>query len=934
MEKLMTWSMRHVGVVLTFVAAVTLVAAVQLPHLRVAISPQSLNIAEGEEQRFYDDTLKTFGSDRITILYVSDPQLFNRKRLNAVREAIQSIDRLPFVARTLSLFNMPEIRVDGDRVSTAPYLEQLPEDEQDAARLIGRAMKSPFVRHNLLAADGRSMAINVYLRPDVDGSDPASDLRVVAELDKALAPLQGVVEQAYQIGAPYVRATISEAVLDEQGRIVVATLAGFLAVLWLLFRRRIALVVPMTTSMLSIIWLLGGLAALDRPLTILTALVPVLLLIVGSTEDVHLMADTLEHIRSGMTPRRAVRLGVHRLGLAVTLTFATSCLGFLAIGANSIPLVREFGVVAAAGLTIRFLLTALLVPLLLQLTRQSNTLPSLTVSANKATGRARAWTNALVRHRRQVVTAVIAGAVVLVHATTQLQVNNNMLAYLSEDSAVQQRALTLQKQLAGLYTFQIVVDGHIDGAFDRVHLLRELQKIQQFVAAHPALDHSMSIVDYLATLNSAVNESGDPELPDDDDVVQTLLLFVDPDDVREYLSDDHSKASIVVRHGIAASRQVNVVLDELRRYVADKIDPDLAVTLTGESVLSDNAVSYLVSGQAKSLILVVGVIVGIVSLLFVTLRAGVIALAITLYPIVMLFGVMGWAGIPLDAATSMIAAIAAGVGVDHTLHFMVRYNRHCAGGADACEALVRTVRDEARPIVAATLALASGFAMLAWSEFPPIRWYGVLTAMTMLSTAVATFVLAPVLLSYVRLAGLWEMLGARVRHELITRCPLFDGMSAWEVRQVIVLGSVRRFNEGQTILRRADAGRSVHILLSGSVSVDVESGRGVMPSTSGVGTVFGATSLMGGEADAALVTAACPTEVLVLDWRRLEGVARFFPRSAYRLFRNLAALAGEWPARTSEGAGSRVSATPSAESHGRAASKPPARASAEFDCRA
>ena len=120
MEKLMTWSMRHVGVVLTFVAAVTLVAAVQLPHLRVAISPQSLNIAEGEEQRFYDDTLKTFGSDRITILYVSDPQLFNRKRLSAVREAIQSIDRLPFVARTLSLFNMPEIRVDGDRVSTAP----------------------------------------------------------------------------------------------------------------------------------------------------------------------------------------------------------------------------------------------------------------------------------------------------------------------------------------------------------------------------------------------------------------------------------------------------------------------------------------------------------------------------------------------------------------------------------------------------------------------------------------------------------------------------------------------------------------------------------------------------------------------------------------------------------------------------------------------
>ena len=164
--------------------------------------------------------------------------------------------------------------------------------------------------------------------------------------------------------------------------------------------------------------------------------------------------------------------------------------------------------------------------------------------------------------------------------------------------------------------------------------------------------------------------------------------------------------------------QLRAAVKDLEAFIAANLDPDLSVKITGQSVLASNAVNDLVFGQIKSLALVVIVIFAVVSLLFVTLKAGLIAVIVNVFPIVGLFGVMALTGIPLDSATSMIAAIAVGVGVDHTMHFMVRYNQHFNGSADELTAVARTIADEAKPIGTATLALGSGLRCTGAVELP------------------------------------------------------------------------------------------------------------------------------------------------------------------------------------------------------------------------
>lgn len=895
MEKLMVWSMRNPRTVLLGVLIVSILAVSQLHTLQVAISPQSLIIEGGADQAFYQDTLATFGSDRITIVYIEDPDLFARDKLSAIREVIDSIERLPFVEKTRSLFNIPEIRVVDEFVRTDPFLQELPDNEDEVERIKRSALKNPFIRNNLLSTDGRALAINVYLKEGDYNIDPAYDAHVARLIDQAIHPLQTEFSKAYQIGLPYVRSAIAKEVSEQQIEIIAAAFGVLLFVLLVVFRRASAVIIPLVTAGLSVTWLFGAMAALAIPLSVLTAVVPILMVIIGSTEDVHLLAEYYHGLRRGLGQRRAVRNMIRRLGLAIGLTFITSYLGFLAVGANPINLVREFGLVASTGLAINFLLTAMLVPVLLSIFGAPNGLDGNSGTA-RIYRRVSAFVTEIILARRKTFLALSALLVVVcLYAATSLHVNNSILNYLAPNSPIQERIEHLKAKLAGVYTLQVVVDGHVDGVFERAHYLGELAELQAFIEQHPALDHSMSFANYISMLNSAVNDSGEPELPDDDDVVQTLMLFIGPDDVTEYLSDDGSRASIVIRHSVAESARLKTVLGQLDEFITANTDPDLATTITGESVLTDNAVIYLMYGQVRSLAFIIIAIFAVASLLFITSKAGLIAVIVNLFPIAALFGAMGVAGIPLDSATSMIAAIAVGVGIDHTMHFMVRYNWHFRHGMDRVTAVSKTISDEASPIGTATIALAAGFGTLALSDFPPIYYFGLLSAMTMFCAFLATFLLAPILLSYIPLITLWDMLGTSVRRELREQCPLFQGMRPLQIRRVILLGQVSHYQNGAKIMQCGEMGGAIFVLLRGKVAVETTNagGRAHIVKIASTGDVFGLAALICGKPRVATATALGEVQVLVLDWGRLQRIARIFPRSAYTLFKNLSSIMGE-----------------------------------------
>jgi len=775
MKRLIEYSAAHYILVLLFITVITAITAYHLPKLQVDVSPEGLMVTDTPERAYYESILENYGTDNITIVVIRDEDLQSPDNLIKIKRIIDKLSQFDFVLKVESLFSIDRVWVENDNVMTSPFLDPIPDTEEKASELFELAQQNPFIAKNLLSEDGEAMAINIYL-DDLSLVDKL-DSHITNSIESVLQYYEVDFEEIYQIGLPYVRHTLEEQVLDDQIVLIPQALLVLIAVLILLLRNLNGGLIPLITSMTSIVWLLGLMAFFDIPLTLVTAIVPLLMIIIGSTEDVHLVSEYLLAKKEGMSRSMAVRMMARRKGFASLMTFVTSWFGFASVAVNPLEVLREFSIVASSGLFINYVITMMLVPAWLCVfgSRKSRKKET-TMAANVF----RPLLNVIcfIVHDRKKTALLVIGLVSLVslYGASQIQLNNNVMSYFEDTSPIKMRANDVADSLAGIESFMIVLDGGIEGTFLHPRYLKQLHELTTNIENEGVFDKATSFADHLAIMNSAVNETNDIIVPDEDYVINELSLFINHDDVKQYIDRDFSRAVIHVRHNIGSSYEFNKALDKLRKCMKKHIDDAINITITGESVLVNEAADSMASAQAKSLALILFIIFVIVSLIFVNVHAGLLSIAPNLFPIIIMFGAMGFFGIPLDTGTAMIAVISIGVIIDDTMHFMVHYNEELNDTYDEENAIARTIKAESLPIISTSLALTLGFIVMMQSSLLPIVYFGALSAAVMMMALVAEFVLTPIILSSVRLVTLWDMLSLPLKDKLVTECKLFTGM--------------------------------------------------------------------------------------------------------------------------------------------------------------
>lgn len=894
MTRLILWIAAHPRSMLSVIVLVSMAAASQLGGLRFELSTAGMMRLDDPAATFHRQMQATFGADSVVIAVVADPALFDPEKLAAMRTAVEAIAALPLVGRTESLFSVPHLKSVDGLVSAAPYLTEPPLTGTAVDMLRASARVNPFVAGRLLSDDGQAMAINVYVGPD-DGL-PGFDARVTRGIAQALAPLADVVQDAYQIGPHYVRGEILDGIHADQLSVLPVAVVVLFATLALTLRSPAGVVLPALSAGLSVLWTLGLMAALQVPLNLMTVIVPVLLIVIGSTEDIHLIAEYQAAVGRGLARDEAIAYMAQSMGLTVLLTFTTTCLGFLSIALSDVAMLRQFGLVAAGGLAINFLLTLCLVPIGLGwLGRTAGERRIL----DKARPRWPAFVAGVYRRPawRAVILAVSLGVTLLFgYGALRLQVSNAPLDYFDAGSPVMARVMDLQQRFGGEQTFSIVVRSGIEGTFLKTRYLGELRELQQFLAGVEGIDASLSLADYVGLVHRVMEEriDGRLTLPEEDDVVREYLYLGGHERVRALVSPDYAAARILVRHRLRESAALDRALTELRDFAQRQVDPALEVRVTGEAILTQRAAEALGRAQGQSLAVMVLVIFGVIAVLFLDARAGLVAVLPNLLPIAVLFGVMGLGGIGLNTATALVAAIALGICVDHTIHFMVRYHGRSRASGDETAALTETIGAEWLPILSASLALALGFGALALSVFPPVARFGGLSAMVMGLALLATFLVTPALLASLHLITLWDLLAVRLGTGFTTHCPLFEGMRTWQIRKIVLVSQVRAYRAAEAMVRQGEAGDEMFVLLDGGAEVRLRGGDGTERTVRRLssGDVFGEIALVSRVARTADVIALEDTQVLVFRWQGLARIARLFPRIAARLYRNLAAILG------------------------------------------
>jgi uncharacterized protein len=684
-------------------------------------------------------------------------------------------------------------------------------------------------------------------------------------------------------------------------------LALVLVVLWFSFWTVRGVVLPVLSVVCALVWAIGIMVLAGKAITLGTFVLPPLLIVVGSSYAIHVMARYYEQVDAKAPPSELVVRAFQRVCVPLLISALTVAIGFGSLMVNRITAIWDLGLFAVIGVVCLTVTSLTLIPAALQLlTIERRTARSGRISPRLSHLLTRFGERAYHSRRAILWVSGILGLVAL-SGTRLIRVDSDFLYFFSPKSEVRLDNEAINQHIVGSNPFYLIIDAARPGMLKRWEVLKEIKELQQFVGTLPGITSSISLVDYLELLEAGLGKTGEKDFGVDEhgnlvaaekpksfweDPARLAPLLetvsTSPATFKAVVTQDFHRANILVRTNLSGSRSIEETLARIRQYAAEHFPAELQVHPTGNLVLLTGTTSDIVTGQIESLSLALGVIFVIMAVMFLSVKVGILAILPNVLPIVIFFGAMGWCGILLNLGTSLIAAIALGIAVDSTIHYMTRLNLELKGETDQLAAMVRALRTVGIPIVYATVALFFGFLTFAFSSFVPIQNFGILAGVTLLASLGTNLVLLPALLATTKIITAWDLVGVRLGRSPARTIPLFNGLRPGQARIVVLMGELRRFAAGEFIVRRGELGNEMYLMLHGNTEVWAGTGAERKAiTTMRRGEVFGEMALVRHNERSADVVAVDQVEVLAINEGDLERLQFRYPRIASKVFLNL-----------------------------------------------
>jgi uncharacterized protein len=541
----------------------------------------------------------------------------------------------------------------------------------------------------------------------------------------------------------------------QQELIIFFSISIILVILFLTvaYRSLIGVIVPLVVVLLSTIWVIGFMGAVDKPLDIMMVLLPTIMFVVGMSDVVHIQTKYIEELRNGSKKLKALVTTFKEVGLATFLTSLTTAVGFLTLYTSSIKPIREFGLFTAIGVFIAFILAFTVFPSILIFTKK----PPVTVIKHNKTR----WTKALrkiilfnFKHPVKVILASLAITIISILGIYQIKINTFILEDLPDNDPLKEDFRFFDRNFGGARPFEMAiwVNDTSKNIYD-LQVLREIEKIENYLIGNYGLTNVISPVVAVKSIQKAMN-SGIQNyfiLPDSDQAFSRIRRFISILQKRnkelKITSDENKTARISGKMADIGSAVAISKNDELHTFISENVDISLiSYRLTGTSHLLDKNNEYLALNMMQGLAIAFGIIAIIVGIMFRSLRMVLIALIPNVIPLIIVAGIMGFAGITLKLSTSIIFTIAFGIAVDDTIHFISKLKIELNKGRTMLYALKRTFFSTGKAIIVTTLILSGGFLTLILSSFGGTFYTGLLVSLTLLLAVVVDLTLLPVLL--------------------------------------------------------------------------------------------------------------------------------------------------------------------------------------------
>jgi predicted RND superfamily exporter protein len=680
-----------------------------------------------------------FGEKEPILIVFESDDVLNDSTLTRIRSLSKAFNRMKDFDMVISLFDVKNIKGEDGTMIVDPVIRRMPKSEAKRDKL-RQEIKGNELAYKLVVSDDFRYTL-ILLNANSDKNDHHLMLSIYEVLERF--PGQEAVSL---FGATYIRDEANTKILRDLQLLLPIGLLVMLIFLWLSFRQKRGALLPFFVVVASIILSMALLPLFGWELSIISIIIPIMMIAVANDYGVHFIARYQEVVMEfpDMAVYEVVEDVLEYLSKPVVLTGVTTMFGIAGLISHLMLPAKHMGVVCALGIAFAVLLSLSFIPAVLVMLKKDK--PKVSAGTHKAY-----FINRLLSHIAQWVThsphqVLYVFGIFLILITVGLvkfKIAPDTDKLFPADHPYSISLAIANEHFGGTKNIYLVFEGDIKSP----EVLRKMDGYENQLESMPEVGSITSIASLIRIMSKALNDPGEAlydKIPDTREAVaQYLELYAmsgDPEDLEDLVNFDYTKAIMNVQFQAADMQTANKVVDELKLILGRE---EHATLMGGYSLIEKELSDAIAKGQVNSLLFAFGAIIILLMFIFRSVFAGFLGSLPLAFAVICTFGLMGWTGIDLNIATALLSSISIGLGVDYTIHMFWRLRKELKNGADHQSAITTSLATSGRGIVINALSVIVGFSILFLSAFPLIRSFAFLIIVSIILCLICALVLIP-----------------------------------------------------------------------------------------------------------------------------------------------------------------------------------------------
>lgn len=706
----------------------------------------------------YNNFLKLFGEEgNLIVVGIKNPDLFTVEKWNAWHDLNDDLKNNPAVETVVSIKDLQKLIKDRDneRFKLVPFIKDSISTLSQIKTLQDALFKQyPFYDNLLFNKETKTIRSIIYLKKDVVNTPQRKDFVI-----NTLLPRVEAFENTYKLdvrisGMPYIRTLNSQNIVDEIGLFILAALLITSLIFFFFFRSFRATFISLIVVCIGVMWTLGIIGLLNYEITVLTALIPPLIIVIGIPNCIFLINKYQHEVKLHGNKVKSLQRVITKIGNATLMTNITTASGFATFILTESKLLKEFGIVASLSILAIFILCLLIIPIIYTFLPFPKERHLEHLNKRWISGFVN-WMETMVKQKR--ITIYIISLILLIASIIgiyQIKISGSLIEDMPQKSEFVNDIRFFEDEFNGIMPLEFVIHTKRKKGVMQPATLKKMEALEDFIIDIPELSKPISIVG-LVKYSKQAYYNGNPQF-------YQLPTSLENNFILSYAKNSSSNIDLL-KNFVDSTGQYARVTTFMKDVGTDKmvrIEEDIQtkiekvfptnqydVTMTGKALVFQKGTRYLVKNLVISLSLAILLIALFMAYMFRSGRMIIVSLIPNLLPLLVTAGLMGFLGVPIKPSTILVFSIAFGISVDDTIHFLAKYRQELQANHWKIKTSVYgALRETGVSMFYTSIVLFFGFSVFTISSFGGTVALGALISATLLFAMLSNLLLLPSLL--------------------------------------------------------------------------------------------------------------------------------------------------------------------------------------------